>query len=161
MQTTITALFVLVGAAMLSGAGLAQDKRSCQGETISALKSPDDQWLALVQEDVCSDGYFVTTVTDTVQLVHSDATDAVQFSQHPGTPNHENDVFALDEHGNPVNRPLTRWLSPATLQITVPNKSLIGLQKGSYEGIDIVVRFEPDDPAERQRWLRSLGLLPN
>jgi hypothetical protein len=152
-------LFFTTGAAaVLPGAGVAQEKGGCQREAISVLMSPDDAWVALVQEDICSDGYFVTTVTDTVQLSPRGATDAVQLTSHSDKPKHENDIFALDEHGHPEMRPLTRWLSPQQLQITVPNKSLIGLQKSSYEGIEVVVKFEPDDPAERERWLKSLGL---
>ncbi|HVZ52943.1 MAG TPA: hypothetical protein VG986_13315 [Pseudolabrys sp.] len=154
-------LFFAVGATVLPVPALAQGKAGCQRETISVLTSPDDTWVALVQEDVCSDGFFVTTITDTIQLTRRDATGVIQLATHPDKPKHENDVFALDEHGDPENRPLTRWLSPTKLQVTVPNKSLIGLHKTSYEGIEIVVKYEPDDPVERQRWLKSLGLAPN
>jgi hypothetical protein len=161
-QTTasccLTILFFTTGAAMLGGTALAQEKGGCQRETISVLMSPDDTWVALVQEDTCSDGYFVTTVTDTVQLARRDTTDTVQLTRHADVPKHENDVFALDEHGRPENRPLARWLSPQELQVMIPNKSLIGLQKNSYESIEIVIKYEPDDPAERERWLKSLGL---
>jgi hypothetical protein len=153
-------LFFTISVALLPGAAQAQEKGGCQRRTISALMSPDDAWVAFVQEDMCSDGYFVTTITDTVQLVCCDAAGAVQLTWHPDKPRHENDVFALDEHGQPENRPLTRWLSPQKLQITVPNKSLIGFQKSSYEGIEIVIKYEPDDPVERERWLKSLGLSP-
>jgi len=148
-----TGLFALTEIAMAQKAG-------CEGETISMLLSPDDAWIALVQEHVCSDGWFVTTVTGTVQLVGRDAIDAVRLGRHAEQPRHPNDIFAVDEHGRWENRPLTRWLSPKKLQITVPNKSLIGLYKGSYEGIEIIVKYEPDDPAERERWLKSLGLAP-
>jgi len=157
-STWLAILFFTIGTAVPPGVVLAQEKGGCQRETISVLISPDDSWVALVQEDTCSDGYFVTTVTDTVQLARHDATDVIPLTRHADMPKHDNDVFALDEHGHPGNRPLTRWLSPSKLQITVPNKSLIGLQKNRYEGVDIVVKFEPDDPAERELWLKSLGL---
>ena len=164
-------LFFIVSAAVLAGAALAQGEAGCQRQTISMLMSPDDAWVALVHEDICSDGYFVTTVTDTVQLVRRDTTDAVVLAWHADEPKHDNDVFALDEHGHPENRPLTRWLSSQKLQITIPNKSTIGLQKSGYEGIEIVLNYEPDDPtereqwlnsraAERERWLKSLGESP-
>ena len=67
-------------------------------------------------------------------------------------------MLLVDTHGVAADRPATRWLSPRTLQITIPNKSLIGLQKPSYGDIEVVIKYEPDDPAERERWLRSLGL---
>jgi hypothetical protein len=75
-------------------------------------------------------------------------------------PKHENDVFALDENGRPENRPITRWLSSQKLQITIPNLSLVGLQKRSYQGVEIIVKYEPDDPAARDQWLMGLGLAP-
>ncbi len=84
--------------------------------------------------------------------------DIVQLVRRGQKSEDSDDVFAIEEHGDPTNRPTLRWLSPQKLQIAVPNKSLIGLQKSSYEGIDIVIKFEPDDPAERERWLKSLGL---
>lgn len=151
-------IFFTLGTAILPRPGLAEEKANCQRETISVLISPDNSWVAAVQEDTCSDGYFVTTVTDKVELARLEATDVVRLNPHADKPRHENDVFALDEGGHPENRPLTRWLSTSKLQITVPNKSLIGLQKSNYEGVDILVQFEPDDPSERARWLKSLGL---
>jgi hypothetical protein len=121
----------------------------CERETISTLMSPDDSWVAVVQEITCSNQAFgMTSVTDGVQLVRRG--DELKES---------NDVFGVDR-GGWKERPLTRWLSPSKLQITVLNKSLIGLQKSSYDGVDIVVKFEPDDPVERERWLKSRGLPP-
>jgi hypothetical protein len=49
-------------------------------------------------------------------------------------------------------------LSPQRLELTVPNKSLIGLQRSSYKGIEITIKFNPDDPAERRQFLDGLGL---
>lgn len=132
----------------------------CQRETISLLGSPDDKWLALTHEDTCSDGFFVTTVTDTVQLIRRDTIASIQLAQHVNSVKNENNVFVVEEHGHPENRPLTRWLSPTKLQVTVPNISLIGLHKASYEGIEIIIKYEPDDPVERERWLKSRGLAP-
>jgi hypothetical protein len=128
----------------------AQSDASCQRHTTATLASPDAAWLALVQEDTCVGVFpFTTGVTDTVQLVR------------PGEqPDSDNDVFALEEHGRPENRPLLRWLSPQKLQITVPNRSLIGLQKRAFAGVEIVVKYDPDDPAERARFLQELGLAP-
>lgn len=151
-------IILIVGTAILPRASLAEERGGCQRETISVLISPDNSRVALAQEDTCSDGYFVTTVTDTVELARREVGDAVHLDQHADKPKHENDVFALDEGGHPENRPFMRWLSTNKLQITVPNKSLIGLQKSSYDGIDIMIKFEPDAPDEREQWLNSLGL---
>ena len=152
---------LIVSVCLLNGGAFAtetQQKGGCQRLTISAEISPDETWWALTQEDVCSDGYFVTTIIDTVQLVRRETVDTIDLTEHPIEPRHEDDVFAVEEHGHPENRPLTRWLSPQILQITVPNKSLIGLRKPTFQGIEISIKYDPDDPVERERWLKSLGL---
>jgi len=46
-----------------------KDVPGCSRDKKRMMWSPDDLWVALVQEEVCSDGGFVTTVTDYVQLV--------------------------------------------------------------------------------------------
>ena len=121
----------------------------CNRKTISMVVSPNNAWVALLQEDLCSDGAFTTSETDTVQIV-----------QYGEIPSPSNNVFSVDEGGHSENRPAMRWISSQELQINVPNKSLIGLQKSSYEGIDIVIKYEPDNPAEREQFLKSLGLTP-
>jgi hypothetical protein len=151
---------VIVSLCLLNAGALAaetQRKGGCQRQTVSAEISPDETWWALTQEDVCSDGYLVTTIIDTVQLVRRDTVETIDLTKH-AEPRHEDDVLAIDEHGHPENRPLARWLSPQTLQITVPNKSLISLRKPTFEGIEISIKYDPDDPVERERWLKSLGL---
>jgi hypothetical protein len=136
---------------ILSHGGFADEKSECERKTISMLMSPDDSWIVLVHEDTCSGGDFATTgITDTVQLLR------------PGEESkHQNDIFAVEEHGNPLNRPMTRWLGPQKLQITIPNRSLIGLKKRRYEDVEIVIKYDPDDPAERARFLKELGLSPD
>jgi hypothetical protein len=95
-------------------------------------------------------------MSDVVQLVrHSQLSKEIRLTWKHDEANHEGDVFGLDIHGHREDRPRLWWLSPTKLQITVPNKSLIGLQKADYQGIEIVVKFEPDDPAERERFLKE------
>src|ERR1700681_703208 len=96
---TITLL--TTGISVFVGAAQAQEKGGCQRQTISAMVSPDDEWVALVQEDTCSDGYFVTVVNDVVELVRRGTAGTVQLTRHPDVPKHESDIFALDEHGSP------------------------------------------------------------
>jgi hypothetical protein len=122
----------------------------CQREMIAMGVSPDDKWVAVVQEEVCSGlGIASTGVTDVVQLVPRDR-----------KPENGDDIFAINENGDPTQRPNIRWLSPTKLQITVPNTALIGLDKKSYAGIEIAIKYEPDDPAERERYLKQFGLTP-
>lgn len=130
-----------------TGVTLTTVATACERETISTLLSPDDSWIVIVQQVTCSNEAFgMTGVTDNVQII-----------RRGDEPKTGNDFFVVD-HGSPKDRPLTRWLSSQKLQITVPNKSLIGRQRISFEGVDVVIKFEPDDPAERERWLKSLGL---
>jgi hypothetical protein len=111
--------------------------------------SPNDISVAYLDEGICSDGLFQTTIVDYVQVARRGV-----------EPTRENDVFATDVHGGLEDHPAVQWLSSQKLQITVPNKSLIGLQKGSYNGVDVAVTFDPDDPVARQQFLKSLGLQP-
>jgi hypothetical protein len=152
----LTLLLVGVSCMILADTAVGQVRAGCDRLTVAVQLSPDDEWAALVQESVCTDGAFVTVMTDVVQLVrHSQLGKEIRLAWQHDQANHEGDVFGLDIHGHREDRPRLRWLSSTKLQITVPNKSLIGLQKASYEGIEIVVKFDPDDPAERQRFLQE------
>jgi hypothetical protein len=124
-----------------------RDTAGCSRDEIGMMVSPDDLWVAFVQEEICSDGGFVTT-----------AVNYVQVGRRGMEPTSDNDVLAIEDHGALAERPVLQWLSTQKLQITVTNKSFIGLRKNSYQGIDIVVRFDPADPTERQQILKTPGL---
>jgi hypothetical protein len=132
----------------------------CERQSISVEVSPDSSWVALVQEGVCSDGGLVTVSTYTVPLIQRNLSDTIQLGRRSEEPDHEGDVFVVDDYGSPQNRPLLQWLSPRKLQITIPNISGVGLQKNNYQGVDVVIKYEPDDPAARDRWKRARGLSP-
>jgi len=55
-----------------------------------------------------------------------------------------------------TQRPVIDWVSDRTLQIKVPVNSLIGLQKSMEGDVTVSVKFDPDDPAERERFLSAL-----
>ncbi len=121
--------------------------QNCERKMIAIFVSPNRDWNAELDEEICSSlGIATTGVSDIVRLARRDGAQADQ-----------SDVVAVDETGV-ASRPALRWLAPQELQISVPNKSLIAFQKSSYEGIGITIQFEPDDPAEREQWLKSLGL---
>ena len=116
----------------------------CKRDVTSTLISPDSAWVALVQEQLCSGfGFGSTSLLDIVQIVGR------------GNTATEQDVVLAIDADRPENRPLTRWLSPQKLQITIPNISLVTFRKDNHEGIEIVIKYEPDDPAERERWLKE------
>jgi hypothetical protein len=150
------AIACMVGAALSLAVGpvviltdLMRAKAGCDNNTIETTISPDNSATAVLKEEICSDGLFQTEVDDYVQVAR------------PGVePTRDDDVFAVDNNGGPKGYPALHWLSPRQLQITVPNKSLIGLQKANFQGIDIVVKFDPDDPVERERFLQQFRLGP-
>jgi hypothetical protein len=143
-----------------NGVAMARGELECERQTISALVSPDNAWIALVQEGVCSDGGLVTISTDTVQLERRDLADTIYLAPRPDKAEHENDILVVDYYGHAENRPVTQWLSPSELQITIPNISGVGLHKSSYQGVDIILRYEPNDPAAREKWQNEHGLAP-
>jgi hypothetical protein len=153
-------MLITAGGAEAVATELARGEAGCWRSTISTSISPDNAWVALVQQDVCSDGAFVTTVVDKVQLVRRISIDAIPLGPHADEPIHENDVFAVEDGGYPEERPLIRWLSSDKLEISIPNLTFIGLQKTEYYGVQIVVKYNPDDPAQREQWLRQHGFIP-
>lgn len=151
---------LVAGLMLLNGVAMARENLECERETISMLVSPDNAWVALVQEGVCSDGGSVTISTDTVRLARRDSIEKIQLTSRHEKPEYENDILVVDYYGHPENRPLIQWLSPQKLQITIPNISGVELRKGSYQGIEIVVKYELDDAAAREKWQRERGLAP-
>lgn len=121
-------------------------KGGCEKRTVSTSLSPDRIWSAVVREEICSDGAFTTSAANVVQLVRSGETET-----------DEGKIFSADTGGHPENTPLLKWLAPRLLQITVPNKSLIGLSKSTFGDVNIQVKFDPDNPEERKRWLKEIG----
>lgn len=119
-------------------------KAGCTVETLSKSKSPNGKWLASVHEYTCTDGWFVTDISDAVRLVQ------LQDGR-------QKNVFSVDSAGDPSARPVPRWIYPNILDIDVPNKSLIGVQEKKFAGVTIEVKFHPNDPKARARWLKSIG----
>jgi hypothetical protein len=130
----------------------------CQREPISMLLSPDNDWIAMVQEGTCSNRLGVTVSTDIVQLVPREDLQTVKLGSTLDQPEHDNDILSLDYYGHFESRPTLKWISPKNLQITVPNISNIGLKKKSYRDVTITLRFEPDDPVAREKWRKERGL---
>jgi hypothetical protein len=156
-QARIWLAILAIISVVVSDIGLAQQKAGCERRAISMRMSPDYVWVAVVHENVCSDGYFVTTLTYVVQLLRRESLDSIRLIPYSDKPQNDNDVLAGEmSHENP---PELRWVSASKLQITVPNRSLIGLQKRSSDGVEVVLKFDPDDPSDRERWLKERGFL--
>ena len=121
---------------------------------VGTFPSPDDAWMAVVGEHAYSgSGRADTSQFEAVQLV--------RYVRHQGNPLDPSYVFTMEPGGDPEDRLLLQWLGPRKLQITAPNKSFIQIKKSGYEDVEVVVKYERDDPAERARYLRARGLPPD
>lgn len=131
-------------------------KLECDATAMAVVPSPDRAWEAVTDHVVCSTGGFATTTVDDVVRVRRPG-DALKR----GTELLPGDVFTIDEGGDSSQRPILLWLSPQRLQITVPNKSFVETLHDKFQDVDIVVKFDPDDPAEREKFLKSFGAKTN
>ena len=82
----------------------------------------------------------------------------MKLGSSPDQVEHDNDVLSVDYYGHFENRPILKWTSPQDLQITVPNLSTVGLKKNSYQGLVVTLKYDPDDPAAREKWRTEHGL---
>jgi hypothetical protein len=112
-----------------------------QRKELASAVSPDGAWVASITDNICSDGLFVTTYTDEVELRRSDEPMA-PFPSRQG-------VFALDNAGSPREPLAVTWLGPRSLEITIPNEAWIGRQETGFRGVTISYRYVPDDPLQR------------
>jgi hypothetical protein len=69
-------------------------------------------------------------------------------------PTEDDIVYSADSYWREA-KPRGQWLSAEKLQITVPTTASIALFTSWHRGVEVVLKFDPDDPAERLRWLRD------
>lgn len=138
---------------------MAQDVLSCERETIAKSVSPDQAWVALVQEGMCTSGQ-VAVSTDTVRLERFSKTKEIPLGSRFEKAEYENDVLVVDYYGRSEARPIVNWLSPRKLQVTIPNISGVGLQKSNYQDVEIIIKYDHDDPVAREKWRKERGLTP-
>jgi hypothetical protein len=69
-----------------------------QRNLLARATSPDGAWVASIYNNVCSDGAFVTTIDDSVEITRSNE----QASPIPST----GTVFGMDHHPFDVQKPL-------------------------------------------------------
>jgi hypothetical protein len=149
---------MLLGVGLLSPNGVAIAEVRCERETISILVSPDYAWVALVKDGVCTQERSIVASRYTVRLTRTDSIGEIQLAPRHEEPEYENDILEVSDYG--VNRPIIQWLSSRKLQIALPNMSGVTVQKSSYQGVEIVVKYDSDDPAARAKWRRERGRLP-
>jgi hypothetical protein len=104
--------------------------------------SPDKAWKATVDETVY-EGFLVTDVVAEVHLSSMENRNEIV------------DILGVDTGGHHEERPRISWTSLNVLQVTVPNISYLTVDRRSYDGVLIDLRFDPDDPAARAAWLKK------
>lgn len=139
-------IFLLVGASVLAIRNLPGWMYECEYQTVAAVPSPDGVWSAVARQEVC--GTITPASTSVVYFVHLVRKDEKLVR--------DNAVLILDEEQFRLD-----WLSAQKLQIIAPVYSYIPLEKADYQGIEVVLKFDPDDPVERVRVLKQQGGLPD
>ena len=152
--TTIHAPLVLIAAAVViwHSHAMTFDAPGCEQRNLLArAASPDGGWVASIYTNICSDGAFVTVISDTVEIARSNEED----SPIPST----GTVFGMDDHPFNVQKPLAvTWTGRRDLEITIPNDAWAGKQELAFADVIISYKYVPDDPVERaclKQW-RSL-----
>jgi hypothetical protein len=122
----------------------------CDRAVLAQATSPNGAWVATIYNNVCRDGAFVTTVSDTVEITRSG---------QEASPVPIGVVFGMDDLPYGAEKPLAvNWLGPQSLQITIPNDAWAGSQRSAFADVAISYKYVPDDPIERaclKQW-RSL-----
>jgi hypothetical protein len=135
----------LIAAAVLawSSNAMAFQPPGCeQRKALSQATSPDGAWVATIFNNICNDGAFVTVISDSVEITRPD--------EQPAPIPRAGVVFGMDDHPFDVPKALSvKWITPRSLEITVPNDAWAGKQESSYADVTISYKYVPDDPVER------------
>lgn len=121
-------------------------KTGCEETLISQIEAPNTHRRARVAEEVCTDGLFVTTANYLVWL--ETLPDAEKSSLW---------VLSVGASGRRGEIPEIAWWDDDRLIITIDNHTVFFGRKTSALGVDVELRFTPDDSAERSRWLRDIA----
>jgi hypothetical protein len=109
---------------------------------LAQAPSPDGAWIAAIYNNICSDGGFVTTIDDTVEITRP--------GDQPSPMPSAGVVFGMDDRPYDTQKPLAvTWLDRRSLEVTIPNDASAGKQELSYADVIITYKYVPDDPVER------------
>ena len=105
-----------------------------------AFPSPDGLWVARVNEVVCSGG-LGSAVEKTVD---------VYLAQDPRL---SATVLSPSGQWKDPARVKLHWVGSKLLEVIVPNRTVFDFQLSTYRDVQIVVRYENDDPVDRANWM--------
>jgi hypothetical protein len=134
------------------------DEIGCQRKTVAVVASPNsdrENLVAVMHEDWCSNGGFVTVATNTIQILPLSVANSLYFSERKvKSPwQDSSNVLILEAAGGGVDYiPQLKWKAYNSLQISIPNLSNVMTHVKKYQEVDIAIKYEPDDPDARFHW---------
>jgi hypothetical protein len=121
----------------------------CTHLIVDRLPSPDGAWVAVIDESTCDVGMGGSGITADLHLVRTKS------------PVRDINLLGVDTHGDASNRPRIAWSAPNGLQVTVPLSDYLRLRNTWVEGLQVEVRFDPDDPLVEQICRGQIGRPPD
>ena len=118
----------------------------CENAIVARLPSPDAAWEAVLDQSTCPVGMGGASIVAGVNLVSTrdPARTAV--------------LLGVDTGGHEDDRPRLAWTAPDILQVTIPNPFYLKVLTRQFDGVRVDLRFDPDDPAAKNAWLREHNL---
>jgi hypothetical protein len=132
----LTAVVGGVGAGGVPRAAWAQDAHDCEHSGEKTFASPDERWVATVQEEVCAIGTRAGAGIMVDLALKSDA-------------KHAKRMLNLRVPRSRELWPRVIWKSPTTMEVWVPNRAEIMAQQLQFDGVQIQLKYCGDNPAER------------
>jgi hypothetical protein len=94
-------------------------------KVLARLISSDHVWAATVYDNVCSDGGFVTTVDNTIEITSPE-------ENTTPLPSDTATIFGMDARPDSEPPPVLSWTGPRDLEVTLPyGASVEGMKRGS------------------------------
>lgn len=113
---------------------------NCKETVWQAEYSLDNVWKATSSQVVCDLG------------LSSSASAVVKIGRGPDM-KLQATVLGMDLPSDPADEPRIQWISPTKLMITVAAGSMFASRVAEYQGIQIDVRYCPDDPKLNQQMI--------
>ncbi|MEO8306691.1 MAG: hypothetical protein ABI616_01455 [Pseudomonadota bacterium] len=130
-------LISLLGVALMPALVHAEEP-ACDRSGSKTTPSPDGQWVANVQEEVCA----------TPNGAAAGITVVIVSAQDPA---HSQRVFIMPVPRSRDDWPHIRWDSPTAMQIRVPNLSQPTAPNPEFAGIHISMAYCGDNPDDRAK----------
>jgi hypothetical protein len=136
MRTPV--LITLLALSCIPAGGYAAEA-DCDRSGSTSTPSPDGQWIANVQEEVCATAAGGAAAGITVVLVSA------------GDPSRSKRVFLMAVPRSREDWPRIRWLDAKAMEVRVPNLSEAAPPEPKFEGISITLAYCEDNKADREQ----------